>query len=377
MQRIYFAIVALAGACHGGHVTAARPQPAKVAPAVPASSFLAGHEWTKLATTPYAGKQDDIVFVDPDTGWYVNGGGFIYGTTDGGATWREERHQPGTYFRAIGFADTKRGFAGNIGTDYFPGVTDTTPLYETSDGGASWSAVAAITGPPMKGICAIDVLKSRFINAGHLDHRTTIHAAGRVGGPAMMATSKDGGATWTSEDLSSVAGMILDVHFLDERTGFLCAASDADVEKSHARILKTTDGGASWRVVYESTRPWELIWKCAFPTDQVGYATVQSYDERPEIADRVVAKTIDGGEHWTEVPLVKDHAVVEFGVGFADADTGWVGAMDGGWQTTDGGKTWTHVAMGRAVNKIRVVPAAKGFVSYAIGIDVFKLTATP
>ena len=31
--------------------------------------------------------------------------------------------------------DTLHGYAGNIGTEYFHGVTDETPLYETLDGG--------------------------------------------------------------------------------------------------------------------------------------------------------------------------------------------------------------------------------------------------
>ena len=32
---------------------------------------------------------------------------------------------------------------GNIGPDYFPGVTDPTPLYATHDGGASWGVLGA------------------------------------------------------------------------------------------------------------------------------------------------------------------------------------------------------------------------------------------
>jgi photosystem II stability/assembly factor-like uncharacterized protein len=384
--------LALAGvACGGGSaattgpsgvtdgVTRPAPVVAEPPPARPAAEVLAetGATWQPLATIAFPGKQDDIAFVDAERGWYVNGGGFIYATTDGGATWTEQLHQPGTFFRAVGFVDAERGFAANVGTDYFPNVSDTTPLYQTADGGATWKAVEAIEGPAVKGICAVDVLESKFIDHGVLADRVTIRAAGRVGGPAMMATSRDGGATWTSEDLSAQAGMILDVKFLDERTGFLCASSDANVEVSHARILKTTDGGTSWRVVYESKRPYELTWKCSFPTEKVGYASIQSYDPAPAASQRYVAKTVDGGETWTELPLVDDPKVREFGIGFADPDTGWVGVVDGGYQTTDGGKTWTHVPMGRAVNKIRVVPAPErgGFVGYAIGVDVFKLDA--
>jgi hypothetical protein len=126
-------------------------------------------KWQKLDTVAYRGKQDDIFFLNADLGWYVNGGGKIYKTIDGGKTWIEKLSQPGTFFRTVGFVNEKIGFAGNIGTDYFPGVTDTTPLYMTDDGGDTWRAVSAIDGPMVKGLCAIDVLHTKFINSGVLD----------------------------------------------------------------------------------------------------------------------------------------------------------------------------------------------------------------
>ena len=34
--------------------------------------------WQRLPTEPYRGKQDDIAFVSPDSGWYGNGDGKLY-----------------------------------------------------------------------------------------------------------------------------------------------------------------------------------------------------------------------------------------------------------------------------------------------------------
>jgi photosystem II stability/assembly factor-like uncharacterized protein len=306
-------------------------------------------------------------------GFYVNGGGNIYKTTNGGGAWTSIRSTPGTYFRAVGFVDSQTGFVGNIGTDYFPGVTDTTPLYVTRDGGGSFRPVS-IHGASIKGLCAIDIVRVPFINAGKLDTRVVIHAAGRVGGPSALATSLDGGETWTATDMSAQVGMILDVKFLDGKVGFLCAGSDTEVERSHALILKTVDGGTTWTKKYESTRPFENTWKCAFPSAKVGYATIQSYDEDPKVTKRYVAKTIDGGETWTELPLVDDAKVREFGIGFLDESVGWVGAAPGAFQTIDGGKTWTPVELGKATNKIRILHSKDGaLVAYAIGVDVYKL----
>lgn len=329
--------------------------------------------WHKLDTVPYKGKQDNIQFVDAQHGWYVNGSGKIYGTDDGGASWRELLSQPGTYFRAVGFIDAMNGFAGNIGTDYFPGVTDTRPLYRTRDGGKTWAAVEGLTEETIKGICAIDVLHSRFVNAGKLDERVIVHAGGRVGGPAKLLRSLDGGETWSAIDMTPYTAMILDVKFFDAMNGIVFGASDADVQQSHARILRTDDGGRTWTIAYESKRPFEITWKGSFPTRKVGYATIQSYDPDPANAQRYVAKTTDGGKTWHEIPLDNDATAREFGIGFHDERIGWVGAMNTGYQTTDGGKTWRKVEMGRAVNKIRIVPDGDGFVGYAIGLDVYKL----
>jgi photosystem II stability/assembly factor-like uncharacterized protein len=360
------ATLALALAC-----TTAAPRSEPAPPPLDPANLA----WSKLETEPYRGKQDDIFFISPNVGWYVNGAGKIFKTTDGGATWVQKLHKPGTYFRCIAFVDERRGFAGNIGPDYFPNVTDATPLYETRDGGETWTPVTAIQGPAPKGLCAIHVVRVPFINAGNLDHKVTIWAGGRVGGPAYLLKSADGGDSWVSVDLSAHGAMILDVEFLDADNGIISSASSTNVAESHARILRTSDGGKTWTKVYESARPYEITWKSSFPTKQVGYVTVQSYDPDQSVTRRVVAKTTDGGRTWSEIPLVDDFAVRELGIAFADESVGWVGTTTGGYETRDGGATWKPVDLGRAANKIRLIRSGNELVGYAIGVNVYKLSA--
>jgi photosystem II stability/assembly factor-like uncharacterized protein len=347
------------------------------APAAPALKLTGGAAWKKLDTVPYRGKQDDVFFANAQHGWYVNGAGKIYRSDDGGTRWTEQLSRPGTYFRCLGFVDSERGFAGNIGTDYFPGVTETTPLYRTADGGTTWQPVAGIEGPAVKGLCAIDVLSSRFINAGVLDQRTLIHAVGRVGGPAFLLRSLDSGNSWRSSGLAAHAAMALDVKFFDEANGLVFCGSDAAVERSNALILRTTDGGRSWAPVYRSARPFELTWKASFPSRDVGYATVQNYNPDATVNQRYVVKTRDGGKTWTELPLVADHAVREFGIAFVNDNEGWVGTTTSGFETRDGGRSWRRFDFGRAVNKIRVLPQDNGaFSAFAIGVELWKYTSS-
>jgi photosystem II stability/assembly factor-like uncharacterized protein len=327
--------------------------------------------WRVLATEPYRGKQDDISFVSPELGWYGNGAGKLYRTANGGETWEKVWEQPGTFIRALGFVDALNGFLGNVGTDYYPGVTDTRPLYRTRDGGATWTPIDAPGIGIVKGICGIDIVQERRIFQGALRDVTVIHAAGRVGGPATMLRSVDGGETWSVVDLRAQAGMILDVKFFDAQNGLVCAASSGDTAQANAMILRTSDGGATWTEAYRSARSFENCWKMSFPSRRVGYATVQNYEEGA--TRRVIVKTEDGGATWRELPLVDDARVRAFGIGFVDESRGWVGTTTSGFETRDGGASWVPVAMGQAVNKIRVLKQGQGFRAFAIGVQVHRL----
>lgn len=330
-------------------------------------------EWTKLKTEAYRGKQDDIYFVDEQVGWYGNGAGKIFKTNDGGATWQLQHEKPGTFFRCLAFVDRQLGFAGNIGPDYFPNVTDDNPLYETRDGGDTWTAVTTIAGKPIVGLCALQVLREEFVNAGKLDVRTRLIGVGRVGGPAAMIISDDLGATWQPIDISAHAAMALDVCFLNRNVGFIAVATDVDVAKSHAAILRTADGGQTWQKVYESNRPYELTWKISFPTRETGYVTIQSYNPDSAVSARFVAKSEDGGKSWREIPLVDNHAVREFGIAFLDEKTGWVGAVPHGFFTDDGGQSWQKASLGNAVNKIRLLATESKTIGFAIGSEVHRI----
>lgn len=336
------------------------------------SQFALADGWSKVPTKPYTlnNKQDALEVAGEQFGWYGNGTGTVYRTTDAGRSWKPVWSHRGTYVRAIAFADERLGFLGNIGPGYFPNVADKRPLYVTRDGGIRWDPVT-IKGRQVAGICAIDILKVG-------DRVTAIRAGGRVGGPAGLLESFDGGRTFTGRDLSEVTGMILDIRFLDERVGFIAGASDAAEDKAHARILKTVDGGKSWRAVFESDRAGDNNWKLAFPSATIGYGTIISYQAPDGEARGYVVKTEDGGEHWQRLTVTQDPQWIPYGINFLDERRGWVGGSTGGFETKDGGATWTRSEMGSSVNKIRFVTHADGSATaFAIGKDLYRLDIKP
>lgn len=326
--------------------------------------------WRTLPSEPYQRKQDDIFFATPARGWYGNGGGKLFTTADGGESWTRLWEQSGTFVRALGFIDEQNGFLGNLGVGPSPRITDPHPLYRTRDGGESWTPIATEFEGSVKGICSIDILPRRVIFQGEVQMRHLVHAAGRAFGPATILRSEDGGESWRLIDLSRQAGMILDVRFLDMNNGFVCAATSNDLEQSNASILRTRDAGATWQSVYRSARPLELCWKLSFPSRRIGYATVQNNDSA--VARQVVIKTSDGGCTWRELRLCHDSDAKQFGIGFVSEQRGWVGTATGGLETRDGGRSWRPSNMGESVNKIRVLRDSNRFTAYAIGRNVAR-----
>lgn len=333
------------------------------------SGTIVANDWKTLQTVPYQGKRDDISFSSPTHGWYGTGKGDLYRTTDGGENWKLIASKPGTFIRALGFLDEKTGFIGNVGTDYYPGVIDETPLYRTDDGGLTWQPVD-LGKQTIKGVCSIDILQSERIYQGVMRPNTIIHAAGRVGGPTGILRSVDGGENWDVIDMSAYAGMILDIKFFDEMNGLVFASSSRGSD-NEGLILRTTDGGTTWTKAYTSGRVGELIWKASFPEREIGYATVQNYNKERD--QQLIVKTVDGGKSWKELSLTKNAGARQFGIGFIDKDHGWVGTMAGGFFTNDGGQSFTPVSIAKAANKFRIIKRSEGTDIYAIGTEVQKL----
>ncbi|MHB8322995.1 MAG: WD40/YVTN/BNR-like repeat-containing protein [Candidatus Dormibacteria bacterium] len=133
------------------------------------------------------------------------------------------------------------------------------------DGGASWTTAHLPGGTSTGGVSAIS--------------GSTIFAAGSV----TKATSTCDGAVWESTDAGSLWRMLpgscsqaplYSVQFLTSRIGFAGGGQLPSFSQPPGRVLLgTTDGGASWSIVSEQTRPSQLaspIVQLHFITNELG-----------------------------------------------------------------------------------------------------------
>ncbi|MEM1095346.1 MAG: YCF48-related protein [Bacteroidota bacterium] len=277
--------------------------------------------WELLEASPFhSTRHDDLYFIHPDTGWTINLQGEVYQTVDGGQSWGY--HQTGVSgLRSIGFADSQRGWIGVLGGE--------TLLLETTDGGQSWHDITARLGDDIGfGICGIHVLDDKHIVA-----------VGHYSQGAHVYRSEDGGQTWTTTNLAPLATTLVDAYFFDAQHGIIVGGGDGDLyRRGRAVVLRTTNGGETWERVFTSSDVGEWAWKISFPAPDTGYVSVEQGDDLARRRIGKVLKTTDGGQSWTEQAV--PGALPLQGIGFIDANTGWVSGRGTDHVTTDGGETW-------------------------------------
>jgi len=177
-----------------------------------------GSTWTDLYAIP--GKTPtDIFFADSQNGWLIGETGMVKRTTNGGDTWTEQTNPfSGTTQRleSVCFADKNTGWiaAGFSGK-----------ILSTTNGGTTWSEQASGT--------------TEWLGSVHFITATTGWAAG---GNAILKTT-NGGALWTKQTLPKDIAGLQSVHFFDASNGFAAGGSTGT-----AVIIRTTDGGSSWKV---------------------------------------------------------------------------------------------------------------------------------
>lgn len=284
----------------------------------------AGSRWHLSFEHPIKGKYEDFAVAGKGRAWAITVTGEVLRTDDAGRTWSVQARNLGL-LRSLDFVDSQKGFAGTL-----EGV-----LYRTLDGGETWKDMTSELPRPTLGFCGIT----------HVGER--VHVVGRYYGEvADHYLSADGGKTWKVQDLRALAQGLVDVAFIDDRTGFIGGMAAGPVNNSPAIILETRDGGETWRPTFVDDGGRGFAWKIFPVTNRIIYVALQSQDGIYR-----VAKTTDAGETWRVLIVAtgQDKGPAVQAVGFVDENHGFIGGFfEGLWETKDGGSTWAKAGLGTA-----------------------------
>ena len=297
-------------------------------------------------------------FIDADTAYAIEDTGApptpltiaapvtIAATHDGGASWIEATIDGPAGMAGMGmsFRNGQEGFI-----TFFSQTGADLRIFETTDGGRSWTGPARSAAPRM--LYLLKDLSGDPASGGHALVLTNSLAPGRAFDNNVYF-SLDGGATWARRPFPvshrAPAAKMKGAALWADGSGRVVLSMDV---QGDVQVYSSDDGGQSWGYVIDLGR-------------DVGHEQLLSATEWVFMGSSVLS-TVDGGANWrtTEISATID----VFGVSFASSDRGWAilscydnrsayGVLycqpspSGGNNdtvlllgTTDGGRTWTRI----------------------------------
>lgn len=131
------------------------------------------------------------------------------------------------------------------------------------------------------------------------------------GSKGTVGKSLDGGKTWTYQQVKGHEKRdFRDIEAFDKNTAVIIAVAEPAV------ILKTTDGGNSWKEVYRNEKKGMFLDAMEFWNFNSGIVLGDPIDGK-----MFVARTFDGGNTWKELPSEKLPEVVTGEACFAASGT--------------------------------------------------------
>ncbi|MDQ6949131.1 MAG: hypothetical protein M3256_23450, partial [Actinomycetota bacterium] len=275
-------------------------------------------------------------FLDSDHAWIAGIGGGVLNTTDGGKSWPQSAVFLGTAGVVqnlhLSFVTPSTGFA-SVEMSHQSGAPTDNGIFETTDGGASWTLVnpaapfdiaGAITFTSPTTGWAVGSVNGLYRTAdagrswtaqqpgGPTDGRAT-YSVPRLFGPdgvvearptdatgtTIVYVTHDGGRSWARAplprdlDVSPYGSGIVPFEAVSA-THWLLAAGQ--------KLFVTDDAGASWSERHVSVKVSNL----SFIDASTGWAwttTNECTHTPPCPRDSAMVATFDGGQTWTPIPL--------------------------------------------------------------------------
>lgn len=207
-------------------------------------------------------------------------------------------------------------------------VTNRGLFMKTNDGGDSWtiSQAGAEDNSPDGGLSKRNLYTGWFFDA----NTGIVGGSPRLGqsyeGTTVVQKTTDGGVTWSTKTVNSVAGgSVNGIYFINSTTGYLCGTFNA-------HLYKTTDKGESWSEVLN--------------VPALQYYSLHAFDQNKIILasdQRTIVRTSDGGTTWITDTIFSALDWTTFtSVEFRNSSTGYLtGNPNYFAYTTNGGSNWT------------------------------------
>lgn len=333
--------------------------------------LLAGAQWTPQATglIPEGHCIVSLDAVDANTVWAVTGNmAIMWGgqpvpaahqarvlrTVDGGSTW--QTFDPVPMLGRVPFtleavsADEVHITVCNTLYTVEPAV-----LASTYDGGATWSVR---TQAELAGAIGL------FVVNFDADHWFTY-------GFDNAAISSDGGATWTAAPVPQLDAANDEFLIYSSTNNTIARMGERLwIPTSRGRIFHSSDKGATWSTTQTPIYPDRAICTMAFHTEQRGMG-VSYYTNTFELTTPQVVVTFDGGATWevrTGLPgpissLVAVPGLAGAYIGVVEGDVPTVGS----YLTLDDGLTWQVIDADQPYNGVKFVDNATGWAGLGMG----------
>lgn len=272
-----------------------------------------------------------ISAVSARVAWASGANGTLLRTVNGGATWTKLPPPAGAEkldFRDIDAFSDRVAYALSIGSG------ETSRIYKTSDGGATWVLQFANTDPKV----FLDAMAFRDADRGFA-------FSDSVDGQFVILATANGGTTWERVPADRLPAALPDEGaFAASGTNVAVVGSNVWIGTTKSRVLRSTDDGRSWTVVQTPLDTGEAtgIFSVAFKDAAHGVIVGGDYTKESQAGNNA-AFTTDGGATWTLAKGISGFRSVAAWVPGTRSVLA-IGPTGADWSPDDG-RTWTAVPM--------------------------------
>ncbi len=270
-----------------------------------------------------------------DEVWASGRAGTYARSTDGGITWKAGVIPGAETLFLVDVEVLDAGVACVVATSFDAGVGR---IYRTPDGGVSWNVAYEFAHPQVF-----------FDGMAFWDADRGVAFSDPVDGAFLVVRTTNGCRSWTEVPRGQLPAP------LDGEAGFAASGTAIAVAGAQhawigtggavvARVLQTTDGGATWTVhtTPMAAGPATGIFGIAFRDTLHGVAVGGNY-QQPRSAAPNVLRTVDGGRTWAFVGTTAPHGVRYGAVYVPGSETVMAGGPTGFGLSDDDGATWMAV----------------------------------